>query len=67
MNKELLVEELRRIKSIVDMKEEELVEAYPHLKEGLNLPYKSLYANKAGVMEAEIYCLIERIERDELG
>lgn len=64
MNKELLVKELRRIKSIVNMKEDKLVEAYPHLKDDLNFPYKNLYAVKAGVMEAEIYHLIERIKKD---
>lgn len=64
MKKTLIINELKKIQKIANMKHEELYEKYPftrnHLKEN-----ESVYPAVTGIMEGELEHLIWRIERNE--
>lgn len=65
MKKEPIIQELKRIKEITNMRHKELYEKFPFTR-GFISEDDSIYPALTGLIESELEHLIRRIEKNEL-
>ncbi|MFQ6794702.1 MAG: hypothetical protein ACLRT4_18245 [Thomasclavelia sp.] len=65
MNKDFILEELKKIKDVLNMDKDEFIKNYPQNAVCADIP-SAIYASKCGIVRAMTEILIERIEKNEL-